>query len=1136
MRSSNFSEHHWLIFLVMLTTTNLFSQVMVSGNCQLEGALLYNDTQVIFEAASPSAVSDTAITDNSGDFNIPLNPGIYNIIYTHTGYIPYSISDIFINTEITLDPIALYPPIDINGYCVLEGETSHQGTKIIFVNVESNLRDTVWTNVVGRYEAYLDRVEYEITYEHEDFVPQSIMVEINNPGTLSTRTLNTFPSGIVITEANIDSVSNTSVFLMNNYIISETVVLRNADVFSIEPGTKFYFQDGASINVDTSNTIFHAEGTEQDSIYFLTYPGESASTMLYMSSDQRPATRVFNYCVFLGNSRTHEGIQSWGAGNHSTIVNNSRFSNFTSSGISVHGYGEANIYNCNFYKRNIYGDVLHLFDAFGIVSGCTFETDNTDNINEGNVVYLQGGPFIFSNNSIHMAGGGHHTAISSMGGPLTITRNVITHNNSGWGVIYLFDGENVEFSNNILVGTPSSHDGIGLICGSGELLIRNNIFYKTKIPIQYPENNGNATIQYNCISGFEELFTGGAIPGVGDILNFNDSTDAYLNVYKNPQFIDESSGDFHLSPQSPCIDAGDPNTELDPDGSIADIGVFPTIQGPHPVLTISNSVMNFGNVEINISDSLVLTITNSGDLDLIIDVTELVGDGFQKEILAPSQVLNPAASIDIKVFFNPTELLDYSATFRVESNDRDVEITCYGNGVPPSGTQATSLFIAGGGDVGQNWDYFNSNTLPSMNNAYSVLSYGRYYGDTRITYLNPIGYQDWDGDGIDDNIVDIDLITSDTLRSALQSLVDEDNQAFPNVLFFAGHGYTGEIDINGNAADNVPISVLDDWVDSTDLALHTPLIMLFEACFSGSYIPTLADSNRVIISACRADQFADYLDGQCFSTRFWEEIWYGNSLADAFSVASDWSQVFLNAQEPQLDADGNGISNEATDFAIADTIYLGGVYQHGAVLPEIVEAPEFMNTVDGEIEVPIRFNRSMDNVWCVLYPVDYSGTPEVEELPRINLSRGDNFIYSGTFESISPFSGDQDLEVIVYGVADLYNTIVPHIISVFPGSASATESPVLPTETSLNACFPNPFNATISLSFQIAEESQLGLNIYDIKGRRIKQVVYQDIMPGTYQQQWNGLNDYGQAVSSGIYIVQLVTEDYAFTRKVTLLK
>jgi hypothetical protein len=47
------------------------------------------------------------------------------------------------------------------------------------------------------------------------------------------------------------------------------------------------------------------------------------------------------------------------------------------------------------------------------------------------------------------------------------------------------------------------------------------------------------------------------------------------NIDEDPLFWDAEGGDFHLMPGSPCIDAGDPTSPLDPDGSIADMGAFP---------------------------------------------------------------------------------------------------------------------------------------------------------------------------------------------------------------------------------------------------------------------------------------------------------------------------------------------------------------------------------------------------------------------------------------------------------------------------------------------------------------------------------------------------------------------------------
>jgi hypothetical protein len=66
-------------------------------------------------------------------------------------------------------------------------------------------------------------------------------------------------------------------------------------------------------------------------------------------------------------------------------------------------------------------------------------------------------------------------------------------------------------------------------------------------------------------------------PGLGTILTTNangDSADTYYNIFEDPLFVDAEHGDYHLQAGSPCIDAGDPGTGLNPDGTVADIGAF----------------------------------------------------------------------------------------------------------------------------------------------------------------------------------------------------------------------------------------------------------------------------------------------------------------------------------------------------------------------------------------------------------------------------------------------------------------------------------------------------------------------------------------------------------------------------------
>jgi Leucine-rich repeat (LRR) protein len=79
------------------------------------------------------------------------------------------------------------------------------------------------------------------------------------------------------------------------------------------------------------------------------------------------------------------------------------------------------------------------------------------------------------------------------------------------------------------------------------------------------------------------------------------------NINTDPQFIDPDNGDFTLQPNSPCIDAGDPNSPLDPDSTIADMGAYYYDQS----CTEETEVELWGEC-YNIEETTELVISNSG--------------------------------------------------------------------------------------------------------------------------------------------------------------------------------------------------------------------------------------------------------------------------------------------------------------------------------------------------------------------------------------------------------------------------------------------------------------------------------------------------------------------------------------------
>jgi glycosidase len=95
---------------------------------------------------------------------------------------------------------------------------------------------------------------------------------------------------------------------------------------------------------------------------------------------------------------------------------------------------------------------------------------------------------------------------------------------------------------------------------------------------------------------------------------------------------------------------------------------------------------------------------------------------------------------------------------------------------------------------------------------------------------------------------------------------------------------------------------------------------------------------------------------------------------------------------------------------------------------------------------------------------------------------------------------------------------------------------VIVTDFSLDQNYPNPFNPTTNIEFRIADREFVSLKVYDILGREIKTLVKEELSNGIYQVDWNGDNNLGENVSSGIYFYRIEAGEYINSRKMILIK
>ena len=94
----------------------------------------------------------------------------------------------------------------------------------------------------------------------------------------------------------------------------------------------------------------------------------------------------------------------------------------------------------------------------------------------------------------------------------------------------------------------------------------------------------------------------------------------------------------------------------------------------------------------------------------------------------------------------------------------------------------------------------------------------------------------------------------------------------------------------------------------------------------------------------------------------------------------------------------------------------------------------------------------------------------------------------------------------------------------------------LPQEFQLLSAYPNPFNGSLTFSFELPEKQAVNFAVYDLKGSKVYDRLYIPGVGGTYKVYWNAVNNLGQPVSAGIYIYEFYSNTTSKTGKVTYLK
>lgn len=110
------------------------------------------------------------------------------------------------------------------------------------------------------------------------------------------------------------------------------------------------------------------------------------------------------------------------------------------------------------------------------------------------------------------------------------------------------------------------------------------------------------------------------------------------------------------------------------------------------------------------------------------------------------------------------------------------------------------------------------------------------------------------------------------------------------------------------------------------------------------------------------------------------------------------------------------------------------------------------------------------------------------------------------------------------------------------GNPTGVESIALPTQFKCHQNYPNPFNPATTIRFETPFPGSVELSVYNIQGRRVKTLIYNNLSPGYHQAIWNGMDEKGSPVAGGIYIYRIIFDNpvngkrMSRVRKMTLIK
>ncbi len=179
----------------------------------------------------------------------------------------------------------------------------------------------------------------------------------------------------------------------------------------------------------------------------------------------------------------------------------------------------------------------------------------------------------------------------------------------------------------------------------------------------------------------------------------------------------------------------------------------------------------------------------------------------------------------------------------------------------------------------------------------------------------------------------------------------------------------------------------------------------------------------------------------------------------------------------------------------------------------ILRDPAFYQTPTGDGEIIFQYKQVEEPGSCTIGIEDSTETIALQ------------YLYNESYDSTA--------NELVNNIAIKFTTAAPKVVYVDNGH---NRSSILPSDYSLEQNFPNPFNPSTTIRYSIPRAGHVTIFIYNINAQLIKTLVNDSKPAGRFTVTWDGTNNLGSKVSSGVYFCRLQSNNFVDVKKMILLK